>query len=82
MNGGRKVCIFDRGHLTKMAAMSIYSTKLKNILLQKYKADCLETCYDAYADLDLQKLYIPNYSISVVSTISVVRRHLCQQLIT
>ena len=32
--GGKKVCIFRPGHMTKMAAMPIYGKNLKKSLLQ------------------------------------------------
>ena len=34
--GGKKFYIFGPGHMTKMAAMFIYSKNLKNILLQNH----------------------------------------------
>ena len=44
----RKVCSNGPGHLTKMAATSIYGKNpLKNLLLQKQKADDLGTWYVA-----------------------------------
>ena len=38
-DGGTKVCSNGLGHMTKMAAMSIYGKTLKNLLLQNQKAD-------------------------------------------
>ena len=37
----------NESHMTKMAAMPIYGKNLKNLLLQKQKADDLETWYAA-----------------------------------
>ena len=34
--GGKKVCIFGPGHMTKMGAMIIYGKNLKNLLLQNH----------------------------------------------
>ena len=45
--GGTKVCINGPGHMTKMAAMSIYGKNLENLLLQNRKADFYETWYVA-----------------------------------
>ena len=39
--------------MTKMAAMSIYSKTLKNLLLKRHWADCLETSLWPWADLGL-----------------------------
>ena len=44
--GGTKVCINGRGHMTKMAAIPIYGKNLKN-LLQNRMADFHETWYVA-----------------------------------
>ena len=47
-DGGTKVCSNGPGHLTKMAAMPIYSKILKkNLLLRNQKTDDLETWYAA-----------------------------------
>ena len=43
--GGTKVCLNGPGHMTKMAAMSIYGKNLKNLLLQNRRADFHETWY-------------------------------------
>ena len=46
-DGGTKVCSNGPGHMTKMAAMPIYSKNLKNLLLWNQKAYDLETWYAA-----------------------------------
>ena len=40
-----KVCSNGPGHMTKMAAMPIYSKTFKNLLLRNQKANDLETWY-------------------------------------
>ena len=61
-DGVTKVCSNGPGHLTKVAAMSIYGKHLTNPLLRHQKADDLETWYAAsgaqvlpssWVDLDL-----------------------------
>ena len=47
MGWGTKVCSNDPGHMTNMAAMPIYGTNLKNLLLRNQRADSLETWYAA-----------------------------------
>ena len=42
-NGGTNVCSNGPGHMTKMAAMSIYGKNLKNRLIRNQKADDLKT---------------------------------------
>ena len=45
--GGTKVCSWDPGHMTKMAAMPIYGKNSKKNLLQNRWADSHETWYVA-----------------------------------
>ena len=45
--GGTKVCINGPGHMTKMAATSIYGKNLKKSSLQNQPADFHETWYVA-----------------------------------
>ena len=61
-DGVTKVCSNGPGHLTKVAAMSIYGKNLTNPLLRNQKADDFETWYAAsgaqvlpnsWVDLDL-----------------------------
>ena len=47
-DGGIEVTSNGLGHMTKMAAMSIYSINIKNLLLRNQKADYLETWYAAF----------------------------------
>ena len=47
-DGGTKVCSDGPGHMTKMAAMTIYGKNLKNLLLWNQKAVDFETCYSAW----------------------------------
>ena len=47
-DGGTKVCSNGPGHMSKMAAMSIYGKNFKNLLLQNLKAHDLETWYAAW----------------------------------
>ena len=54
--GGMKVYSNDPGHLTKMAATSIYGKNVQN-LLQNQKADELETWYRASGTQSLQSLF-------------------------
>ena len=42
-DGGTRIYSNGPGHMTKMAAMSIYGNTLKNLLLQNQMADDLET---------------------------------------
>ena len=42
-DGGTIICSQGPGHMTKMAAMSIYGKNFKNLLLRSQKADDLET---------------------------------------
>ena len=44
-DGGTKVYSNGLGHMTKMAAMSIYGKNLKNLLLWNPKIDDLDTCF-------------------------------------
>ena len=54
--GGKKVYIFSPGHVTKIATMPIDGKAFKNLFLQNYWADCLETCCVAFGDLVLQRI--------------------------
>ena len=57
-DAGTKVCSNGPGHMTKMAAMSIYGKKpFKNLLLQNQKADDLGTWYVALGVLGLPSLF-------------------------
>ena len=42
-HGGTKVCLNGPGHMTKMAAMSIYGENLKNLLLRNQKTEKIES---------------------------------------
>ena len=55
--GGKKVYINGPGHMTEMAAMSIYSKTFKNLLLQNHKSYDLETWHVASGTQALQSLY-------------------------
>ena len=55
--GGTKVYINGPGHMTKMAAMPIYSKSLKNLLLQNQMSNDLETWHVASVTQALQSLY-------------------------
>ena len=55
--GGTKVNINGPGHMTNMAAMSIYGKNLKNLLLQNQKSYDLETLHIASGTQALQSLY-------------------------
>ena len=55
--GGTKVCINGPGHMTKMAAMPIYTKNLKNLLLQNQRADFHETWYVALGTPAHHSLY-------------------------
>ena len=55
--GGTKVCINGPGHMTKIAAMPIYSKNLKNLLLQNRLADFHETWYVAFGTPAHHSLY-------------------------
>ena len=55
--GGTKVCINGQGHMTKIAAMSIYGKTLQNLLLQNRLADFLETWHVALGTLAHGSLY-------------------------
>ena len=46
-NKEMKIYKHDSGHMTKMAAMSIYGKNLQNLLLQNQRADFHETGYVA-----------------------------------
>ena len=52
--GGKKVYINGLGHMTKMAAMSIYGKNLKNLLLQDQKSHDLETWHVSFGSQALQ----------------------------
>ena len=54
---GTKVCLNGPGHMTKLAAMSIYGKNLKKNLLQNPKADDLETLYAALGARVLSRLF-------------------------
>ena len=55
--GGTKVYINGRGHMTKMAAMPIYGKTLQNLLLQNRWADFHETWYVALGTPAHHSLY-------------------------
>ena len=57
MDGGTKVCSNGPGHMTSMAAMPIYSTNLKNLLLWTKKTDYLESWYAASGTRVLSSLF-------------------------
>ena len=58
LDGGTKFCLNGLGHMTKMAAMPIYSKMfLKNLLLYNQKADGLETWYPALGARVLPSLF-------------------------
>ena len=56
-DGGTKVSSNGPGHITKMAAMSIYGKNLINLLLRNPKADDLETWYAASGARVLPRLF-------------------------
>ena len=41
--GAKEVSMFDKGHITKLAAMPVYSKNVKKVLLNYHWADCLTT---------------------------------------
>ena len=51
--GGKKVCIFRPGHMTKMAAMPIYNKNLKKYSSAEPLGRYLETWYVAFGKLVL-----------------------------
>ena len=51
-DGEMKVCSNGPGHITKVAAMSIYGKNLKNLLLRNLKVDDLGTWYAASGSND------------------------------
>ena len=51
------MCLNDKGHMTKMAAMAINSKNLKNLLLQNQKFYDFETWHEASGGRALQNLY-------------------------
>ena len=56
-DGGTKVCSNGSGHMTKIAAMSIYSKNFKNLLLRNQKAGDLETWHAASGARVLPSLF-------------------------
>ena len=56
-DGGTKFCSNGPGHMTKMAAMSIYGKTLKNLLFPEPKGDDLETWYAASGAQVLPSLF-------------------------
>ena len=52
-----KIYTNELGHMTNMATMPIYGKNLKNLLLQKQKADDLETWYVALPMQVLPRLF-------------------------
>ena len=52
-----KVYINDPGHMTEMAAMSIYGKNLKNLLLQNRRSYDFETWHATSGTQVLQSLY-------------------------
>ena len=54
---GTKIFIIGPSHVTKMAAMPIYSKSFKNILFQSHKSDGLETWHTAKWPSALQNVY-------------------------
>ena len=56
-DGGTKVCSSGLGHMTKMAAMSIYGKNPIKNLLQNQKADDLGTWYVVFGMWGLPSLF-------------------------
>ena len=56
-DGETKVYSNGPGHMTKMAAMSIYGKNTKNLLFRNQKADYLETWYAASGAQVLPNLF-------------------------
>ena len=56
-DGRTKICSNSPGLMTKMATMPIYGKNLKNLLLQKQRADDLETLYAASGARVLPSLF-------------------------
>ena len=54
--GGTKVYINSPGHMTYIAAMSIYGKNFKNLLLQNHKSYDLESWHVAFGTQALQKV--------------------------
>ena len=54
---GTKVYINGQGHMTKMAAMSIYGKNLKNLLLQNQRSYYLEIWHVALGNQVLKNFY-------------------------
>ena len=53
-----KICLYDAGHMTKMAAMLIYGKTLQNLLHRNQHVDFNETWYVAsgtHANYSLKK---------------------------
>ena len=56
-DGGTKVCSNGPGHMTEMAAMPIYSKKLRTLLLRTQKAYDLKTLYATSSSKELPSLF-------------------------